>query len=145
MATKAAAAAAPKPEKALVFTWEGTDRKGKRVKGETRAATIALARADMRRQGSKSSLLRAASGEIRISGGSVRFRGQPVATTAARQRAKHLAVLREADLVRANRSGQYVIYSLNPQTTPPALLELVGARRPRVARRSVRGGLESVV
>ena len=49
MATKAAAA--PKPEKALVFTWEGTDRKGNRIKGETRAATIALARADLRRQG----------------------------------------------------------------------------------------------
>jgi len=51
MATKAAAAAAPKAEKALVFTWEGTDRKGNRVKGETRAANIALARADLRRQG----------------------------------------------------------------------------------------------
>jgi len=50
MATKAAAAA-PKPEKALVFTWEGTDRKGNRIKGETRAANIALARADLRRQG----------------------------------------------------------------------------------------------
>jgi type IV pilus assembly protein PilC len=50
MATKAAATPA-KAEKALVFTWEGTDRKGKRIKGETRAATIALARADLRRQG----------------------------------------------------------------------------------------------
>jgi type IV pilus assembly protein PilC len=51
MATKAATAPAPKPEKANVFVWEGTDRKGGRVKGETRAATIALARADLRRQG----------------------------------------------------------------------------------------------
>jgi len=51
MATKAATAAPPKADKALVFAWEGTDRKGKRVKGETRAATIALARADLRRQG----------------------------------------------------------------------------------------------
>jgi len=50
MATKAAAAA-PKPDKAPVFAWEGTDRKGKRIKGESRAATIALARADLRRQG----------------------------------------------------------------------------------------------
>lgn len=49
MATKAAAA--PKPEKALVFTWEGTDRKGNRVKGETRSANIAMARAELRRQG----------------------------------------------------------------------------------------------
>jgi len=51
MATKAAAAAAPKPDKALVFAWEGTDRRGNRVKGESRAASIALARADLRRQG----------------------------------------------------------------------------------------------
>jgi type IV pilus assembly protein PilC len=52
MATKAAAAAdSRKPEQALVFTWEGTDRKGNRVKGESRAASIALARADLRRQG----------------------------------------------------------------------------------------------
>ena len=49
MATKAATA--PKPEKALVFTWEGTDRKGARVKGESRAANIALVRAELRRQG----------------------------------------------------------------------------------------------
>jgi type IV pilus assembly protein PilC len=52
MATKAAvAAAAPKPEKALVFTWEGTDRKGNRIRGESRAASLPLARADLRRQG----------------------------------------------------------------------------------------------
>ena len=57
----------------------------------------------------------------------------------------HLAVLREAELVRANRKGQYVIYSLNPHTTPPALLELVGAARPRVERRSVHGGLRDLV
>ncbi|WP_078121001.1 type II secretion system F family protein [Thiosocius teredinicola] len=49
MATKAAAA--PKPEKALIFSWEGTDRKGNRVKGETRASTVAMARAELRRQG----------------------------------------------------------------------------------------------
>ena len=53
----------------------------------------------------------------------------------------HLAVLREAELVHANRSGQYVIYSLNPHTTPPALLELVGAGRARSTRRTVRGGV----
>ena len=64
MATKAAAAAAPKPDKALVFTWEGTDRKGNRVKGETRAANIALARADLRRQGITPLKLRKKSGSI---------------------------------------------------------------------------------
>ncbi len=51
MATKAATAGAPKPEKPNVFVWEGTDRRGNRVKGESRAATVALARADLRRQG----------------------------------------------------------------------------------------------
>ena len=56
----------------------------------------------------------------------------------------HLAVLREAGLVHANRSGQYVIYSLNPHTTPPALLELVGVPRRPGPRRSVRGGLRGV-
>ncbi|MBT8430386.1 MAG: type II secretion system F family protein [Gammaproteobacteria bacterium] len=35
----------------MVFAWEGTDRKGNRIKGESRAANIALARADLRRQG----------------------------------------------------------------------------------------------
>ncbi|MET0101981.1 MAG: type II secretion system F family protein [Sedimenticola sp.] len=46
-----AKAAAPKPEKADVYTWEGSDRHGKRVTGETRAETIAMVRADLRRQG----------------------------------------------------------------------------------------------
>ncbi len=36
---------------AHVYVWEGTDRKGKRVKGETRTANIALAKAELRRQG----------------------------------------------------------------------------------------------
>jgi type IV pilus assembly protein PilC len=38
-------------EKAHVFTWEGTDRKGNRVKGETRTASLAMAKAELRRQG----------------------------------------------------------------------------------------------
>ncbi len=45
------AAAAPKADKANVFTWEGADRKGKRIKGETRAPNVAMVRADLRRQG----------------------------------------------------------------------------------------------
>ena len=44
------AVAAPKAEKANVFAWEGSDRRGKRIKGETRAAVWA-GRADLRRQG----------------------------------------------------------------------------------------------
>ncbi len=34
-----------------VFIWEGTDRKGSRVKGESRAANPAMVKADLRRQG----------------------------------------------------------------------------------------------
>jgi len=45
------AAKAPKAPKAHVFTWEGADKRGNRVKGETRAASIALVRAELRRQG----------------------------------------------------------------------------------------------
>lgn len=45
------AVAAPKAEKAEIFAWEGSDRKGKRIKGESRAASMALVRADLRRQG----------------------------------------------------------------------------------------------
>lgn len=42
---------APKQEKPLTFAWEGTDRNGRKVKGETKAASQALVRADLRRQG----------------------------------------------------------------------------------------------
>jgi type IV pilus assembly protein PilC len=38
-------------EKALVYTWEGTDKKGKRLKGETRASSVTLVRTDLRKQG----------------------------------------------------------------------------------------------
>ena len=45
-------AKAQKPaEKAHVFVWEGTDRKGNRVKGETRTTNAAMAKAELRRQG----------------------------------------------------------------------------------------------
>jgi len=37
--------------KQSVFTWEGTDRKGKRLKGESRAANQSMVKADLRRQG----------------------------------------------------------------------------------------------
>ena len=36
-----------------VFTWEGTDRKGKKVKGESNAANPSLVKAELRRQGIK--------------------------------------------------------------------------------------------
>jgi type IV pilus assembly protein PilC len=34
-----------------VFTWEGTDRKGKRIKGESRANNPSIVKAELRRQG----------------------------------------------------------------------------------------------
>ncbi|MFC1683868.1 type II secretion system F family protein [Pseudomonadota bacterium] len=46
-----AAKAAAKQEKAQVFAWEGTDRKGNRVKGESNSGSEALVRAELRRQG----------------------------------------------------------------------------------------------
>jgi len=45
------AAQKPKAEKANIFAWEGMDRRGARVKGETRAANMAVVRAELRRQG----------------------------------------------------------------------------------------------
>jgi type IV pilus assembly protein PilC len=45
------AAQKPKAEKSHVFAWEGMDKRGARVKGETRAANMAVVRADLRRQG----------------------------------------------------------------------------------------------
>jgi len=44
---KATAAA----DKNQVFVWEGTDKRGKRVKGESRTASLAMAKAELRRQG----------------------------------------------------------------------------------------------
>ena len=49
--SKPRAAQRAKPDKAHVFAWQGTDRKGNRVSGETRASSIALVRAELRRQG----------------------------------------------------------------------------------------------
>jgi type IV pilus assembly protein PilC len=46
-----AKAVAPKAEKTYTFTWEGTDRRGNRVKGESHTANPAIARAELRRQG----------------------------------------------------------------------------------------------
>ena len=39
--------------KQSVFTWEGTDRKGKKVKAESNAANPSVVKADLRRQGIK--------------------------------------------------------------------------------------------
>jgi type IV pilus assembly protein PilC len=47
-----------KQEKSFVFVWEGVDRRGARVKGDVRASSPALARADLRRQGVSPTKLR---------------------------------------------------------------------------------------
>ena len=44
-------AIAQKADKLQVFLWEGSDKKGKKMKGETRAANLNMVRADLRRQG----------------------------------------------------------------------------------------------
>lgn len=51
MAATAAIKKKPAKDKAHVFAWEGTDKKGKRVKGETRTTNVAMARAELRKQG----------------------------------------------------------------------------------------------
>ena len=42
---------AEKALKQALFTWEGTDKRGAKIKGETKSGSIALARAELRRQG----------------------------------------------------------------------------------------------
>ncbi len=42
---------ATKTAKQVPFLWEGTDRRGKRMKGELRSSSVALVRAELRRQG----------------------------------------------------------------------------------------------
>lgn len=44
---------AEKVKKPLVFSWEGVDRKGGKIKGESRAASVALVKAELRKQGIK--------------------------------------------------------------------------------------------
>lgn len=52
MAQKTLKKPAPaKAEKADVFAWEGTDKKGHRLSGESRAGNINMVRAELRRQG----------------------------------------------------------------------------------------------
>lgn len=45
------AVAAKKKTDSVVFVWEGKDKRGAKIGGESRAASIALVRADLRRQG----------------------------------------------------------------------------------------------
>lgn len=56
--SKTAAKPPPLIEKSHVFAWEGLDRKGNRVKGETRAPNVTAVRADLRRQGVSPTKLR---------------------------------------------------------------------------------------
>ncbi|MCK7575394.1 MAG: type II secretion system F family protein [Chromatiales bacterium] len=65
----------PKTEDAKVFTWEGTDRRGARVKGESRAASINTVRADLRRQGVNPTKVKAKPKPL-FSGGKKKVTGQ---------------------------------------------------------------------
>ncbi|HHH35295.1 MAG TPA: type II secretion system F family protein [Gammaproteobacteria bacterium] len=38
-------------EKQITFVWEGTDKRGNKVRGETRSASLSLAKAELRRRG----------------------------------------------------------------------------------------------
>jgi type IV pilus assembly protein PilC len=51
VATKAVAKKEPKAEKSYNFAWEGVDKRGAKVKGETRGTNMTMIRADLRRQG----------------------------------------------------------------------------------------------
>lgn len=51
MAKPAQKTAVKKTDKSSVYAWEGTDKRGKRLKGETRAENLNLVRAELRRQG----------------------------------------------------------------------------------------------
>jgi type IV pilus assembly protein PilC len=42
---------ATKAQKLTLFAWEGTNKNGARIRGETRSSSLALAKADLRRQG----------------------------------------------------------------------------------------------
>lgn len=42
---------APKPVKTTVYTWEGSDRKGAKISGETTGINIAIVKAHLRKQG----------------------------------------------------------------------------------------------
>lgn len=57
----------------------------------------------------KTSLLRVAAGEARGDSGSLRFRGQALATTAPRERARHLAILPQGSSLQFNYSVREVI------------------------------------
>jgi type IV pilus assembly protein PilC len=48
---KPKAKAPPPAPQSYVFAWEGTDRRGSKIKGETRAASETVARTELRRQG----------------------------------------------------------------------------------------------
>ncbi len=44
-------ATAAKAQKQFIFSWEGTDKRGAKMKGETKSITLALAKAELRKKG----------------------------------------------------------------------------------------------
>jgi type IV pilus assembly protein PilC len=74
-----AARTATKGPKEVLFIWEGTDRKGVKVKGETRARTLTLAKASLRRQGIRTSKIRKKPASLFGSGGSSKIKAGEIA------------------------------------------------------------------
>ncbi|WP_043804727.1 type II secretion system F family protein [Arenimonas malthae] len=61
MATTAAKAPAPRTSEMQQFTWEGTDKRGVKMKGETTSKNANLLRAELRKQGINPTVVRAKS------------------------------------------------------------------------------------
>ncbi len=67
------------------FAWEGSDKKGKKIKGESRSANIALVRAELRRQGINPTKVRvkrssALKGKKKITAGDIAVFSRQLAT-----------------------------------------------------------------
>lgn len=82
MATKSAAMA----DKLQTFQWEGVDKRGQKIKGEQSAKTIALVKAELRKQGinpkkvKKKSRMASAGGRRSISAADIAFFSRQMAT-----------------------------------------------------------------
>ncbi|OHE82275.1 MAG: type II secretory pathway protein, partial [Lysobacterales bacterium GWF1_69_6] len=70
MATTAAKAPAPRTSEMQQFTWEGTDKRGVKMKGETTSKNANLLRAELRKQGINPTVVRAKSKPLFGSAGS---------------------------------------------------------------------------
>lgn len=68
-----------KPTKQIVFLWEGMDRRGSKLKGEIIGPTIALVKADLRRQGISPRKVKKKPAALFSSGGSKKVKTKDIA------------------------------------------------------------------